>query len=55
MGVGKKPEPEGNQTDTKNATETQENPCDAIPPIDKANADKPGAVEYDTDIGDDRE
>ena len=28
------------------------NPCDLLAPIDKANADKPGVVEYETDIGD---
>ena len=28
-------------------------PCSLIPAVDKENADKPGVVEYDTDIGDD--
>ena len=31
-----------------------EDPCLALSPIDKINADKPGVVEYETDIGDSR-
>ena len=36
---------------SENATEDAD-PCAALAPIDKANADKPGVVEYETDIGD---
>ena len=36
----------------KNST-TEVDPCSLIPAVDKENADKPGVVEYDTDIGDD--
>ena len=35
---------------SKNTTDMD--PCGAIAPIDQANADKPGVVEYETDIGD---
>ena len=31
---------------------SSDNPCGDISPVDKANADKPGVVEYETDIGD---
>ena len=31
---------------------TTEDPCLALPPIDMINANKPGVVEYETDIGD---
>ena len=34
------------------SNDTNADPCKAIAPIDKANADKPGVVEYETDIGD---
>lgn len=30
-----------------------EDPCSAVTLIDQINADKPGVVEYETDIGDD--
>ena len=34
---------------------TAEELCSHLVPIDKASADKPGVVDYDTDIGDDIE
>ena len=37
---------------TGNGT-ADEDPCASLPAIDKANSDKPGVVEYDTDVGDD--
>lgn len=39
--------PEPSENDTADA-----DPCASLAPIDKANADKPGVVEYETDIGD---
>ena len=39
------PEPSENET-------ADADPCGSLAPIDKANADKPGVVEYETDIGD---
>ena len=48
---------EDTASDNANSTndplsDTTEDPCLAISPIDKINADKPGVVEYETDIGD---
>ena len=37
---------------TESVSATSEDPCLALSPIDKINADKPGVVEYETDIGD---
>ena len=37
----------------KNGNGTSEDPCGKLSAIDKVNADKPGVVEYDTDVGDD--
>jgi hypothetical protein len=47
----------GNDTKTTSANsdtvqDTTDDPCLAIPLIDQINADKPGVVEYETDIGD---
>ena len=44
LGIPQPPAEVGNSTD--------ENPCKSLAPIDKANADKPGVMEYETDIGD---
>ena len=46
-----------NDTNTTSDTsddgqDASDDPCLAISPIDKINADKPGVVEYETDIGD---
>ena len=55
LGVGMQlPELSPNKTSNDTSEEGGPvDPCDLVPPIDKANADKPGAIEYDTDIGDD--
>ena len=47
LGSPSSPEPSEGSNDTTNG-----DPCKSIAPIDKANADKPGVVEYETDIGD---
>ena len=39
-------------TTSDDAQDASDDPCLAISPIDKINADKPGVVEYETDIGD---
>ena len=44
-----------NDTTGDNSDTINEDPCSALTPIDKINADKPGVVEYETDIGDSRE
>jgi hypothetical protein len=48
--AGRGPEPE-NKNATGNGTDSDD-PCAALSAIDKVNADKPGVVEYDTDVGD---
>ena len=47
LGSPASPEPGDGANDTADA-----DPCKSLAPIDKANADKPGVVEYETDIGD---
>ena len=47
LGSPSSSEPSEGSNDTSNG-----DPCKSIAPIDKANADKPGVVEYETDIGD---
>ena len=46
----------GNSTGNDTAAAAAEDdPCASVPIVDKLNADKPGVVEYETDIGDSRE
>ena len=45
----------GNTTGNATAAAGEDDPCASVPVVDKLNADKPGVVEYETDIGDSRE
>ena len=49
--AGRGPAPVKDKNGAENGT--SDDPCGKLSAIDKVNADKPGVVEYDTDVGDD--
>ena len=45
--------PSSSDNSNSSDVDISEDPCSAVTLIDQINADKPGVVEYETDIGDD--